>query len=115
MGALSDLIEEEFGGAFDTAESNAATTATASRAVPNNPECLGTTIINLGANAVYLSPSSGVSATAGIMLAANGGSLTLNAREDLTLAGHEWYAVSPAGASTLFTIRILRYRAGKVG
>ncbi len=113
MGALSDLIEQEFGGAYDTAETQVPTNGTGYRAIPHNPECVGTTIINLGANDVYLSPSSGVSSASGIFLSASGGSMSLTVRDDLVLAGHEWYAISPAGASALFVIRILRYRAGK--
>ncbi len=113
MGALSELIDSEYGGRFTSTEVKLATNSASYRGVQNDPNCVATTIVNTGANDVYISPLDPASADAGIFLHANGGAVSLTARDDLTLAGREWYVVSPGGDSSLFVIRVIRYVEGK--
>ncbi len=113
MGALSELISSEYGGTYDARGTVLPVYVAPSRVISNNPDCVSTTIVNLGANDVYLSPEPGVSSTSGVFLSAGGGSMSIDVRSDLVLAGHEWYGVSPGGDSTLFVMRVVQYSKGR--
>ena len=108
--ALIQIIDSEYGGGFKSVEATVDTSATSIRAVHNDPNSVETVIVNTGDEDIFVSPSTPASAASGIFLHANGGSIALTVREDLTLAGHEWYAVSPGGASSLFVLRVVRYQ-----
>ncbi len=111
LSALEQIIESEYGGGFESQTLSFSTGTASLEVVPNNPNCVETVIVNTGAYDIFVSPVSPASAASGIFLHANGGSLALTVRDDLTLAGHEWYAVSPDGASSLFVVRVSRYQA----
>ena len=111
LSALAQIIESEYGGGFKSIESVVDTSATSIRAAMNDPNAVETVILNTGGEDIYVSPSTPAAAKSGIFLHANGGSVALTVRDDLTLAGHEWYAVSPGGASSLFVLRVVRYQA----
>jgi hypothetical protein len=68
----------------------------------NDPGRVGLTIINLSANNVYVRPVSAATTTAGILLSANGGSLTVSMDEDYMLPTYEWHAIASAAASAIF-------------
>lgn len=69
--------------------------------VPNNPRRLAIVFVNLSANNIYVSPDNDVAADHGIVLVPNGGTLSLNYREDLVLPSLAWYGIS-AGAGSDF-------------
>lgn len=75
-----------------------------------NPRRFSFTIINLSNNIVYVGPVNTVSSTAGILLAPNGGQLSLNYAEDLELAANEWFAVASAAGSTVYVIENSMYK-----
>lgn len=62
--------------------------------VNNNPNRVSMIIVNLGANACYISPFRDVSSTKGIYIAPNGGSVVLQWDKDFELVGYEWHGVS---------------------
>lgn len=72
----------------------------------NNPNRVGLTFINLGAQNAYLYLNGQVSSTNGIFLAANGGSIALNWRDDMTLITNEWDAIAPGGNTTIQVLSV---------
>ncbi len=107
--ALTQIIEKEVSGSFDVVESEGSVSTTLTKIAPHNFERLAMTIVNLGAANCYVSPSENVSATHGIKLNANGGSLTLTARDDLTMVGHEWYAIAEGANNAAYITQVVRY------
>lgn len=72
-----------------------------------NPNRLAAVIINLSANAVYVSPDGITSATHGISLSPSGGALTLLWNEDFDMVGYEWNAIAAVAASDVFVLEVL--------
>ena len=106
MGVLSDLIAAEVGRptvpVFDPLVTSVGTSVV--RVLDPGPDRVSFIIVNLSAVAIYVAPRLGVSATSGIRLAPNGGSLSLSWRDDFHLVGWEWYAVADAAASAILTL-----------
>lgn len=86
---------------------NIALGAAVERIVPNNPNRVGLNIINLGANVAYVLPSNDPTATHGIRLDANGGSLVLAWDRDFQMVGYDWWGVSPAGATEITVLEVV--------
>jgi hypothetical protein len=108
-GAVWEYLQQVYGNTMQEIEANVTTGATPVVAIPGDPDCLAALIINLGINDVNLALlTNAVSATFGILLTASGGTLALNIRDDLTLPSKQWAAISPAGPSTLYTLRMKR-------
>ena len=98
MGTASDeYLRETYGGLFEEATVNKAVTAANVSIGGGNPECVSVTFVNTGANPAYLWLDNTVSAANGILLAANGGFLSLTVRDDMTLPTRDWHAVAPSG------------------
>jgi hypothetical protein len=64
-------------------------------------------VVNLSANSIYISPEPTVSATAGILLGANGGAASAIWDEDFDLVGLEWFALAAAAASAIWTLELV--------
>lgn len=112
VGANQAFVESEFGGPV-TNQTTAVTVQTSvTRILDSNPEALSANIINLGGQSVFISPDNQPATTHGILLAANGGFLSLNVRDDQLLPALSWYAVAAADASQLYIIRLVRYTIG---
>lgn len=108
MGVLADLIAREVGRptvpSFDPETATVGTSVV--KLLPSDPNRVGFIVVNLGSAAVYIKPRLDVSATSGIRLAPNGGSLTVTWRDDFHLAGWEWYAVADAAAQSVLTLAV---------
>lgn len=106
---LASLLLERFKCATRAVENPIATSvgATAAVILSNNPNRLAWVIINLSVNAIYLGLTNGVSATNGIYLGANGGSVTMTWDEDFQLVGWAIWAIAPAGASACYSIEVV--------
>lgn len=110
--ALQQYIESLVGGQFTVTISMVTVTTSATKLVGNNFERMALVMINTGTvNAVIL-PDISVSTTNGITLNANGGSVTLNAHDDLALVGWNWNGVVNAATTTFTCMEIVRYNAG---
>lgn len=103
---LTDLIERLYGvhSTFELDPMVASVGVAVVRVLSNDPRRVAFTIVNLSAVAIYVKPKGDVSATSGIRLAPNGGTLVIGFRDDLHLPGLEWYAIADAAASSIFTI-----------
>lgn len=75
-----------------------------SKILKNNPDRLSYILVNLGTVDVYVGFTSDVSASKGILLTANGGSMNLTIREDFDLATYEVHAVAASSTSTLYIV-----------
>lgn len=106
---LSDLIADRFGVRTEAAIGRTATTVgtTAVDILRNDPRRVAATIINLGAVAIYVTPDGAPSATRGIRLGANGGSMTIEWEHDFDLVGWAWSAIADAAATPLLIIEVL--------
>jgi len=108
MGALSEFVEKEFGVKTNTKINPITDTVetSATQILKNNPDRLAAIIINLGINPIYVSPYADVSRFKGIRIGPNGGSLILNAKEDLELVGYEWWAVAETSSCKVFIMEV---------
>lgn len=109
MPNLADLIQTRFGFATEAADNRSVSSlgTSAATVLRNDPRRVAATIINLGAVAVYLSPTNDVSSTKGIRLAPNGGQLTLNWEEDFDVVAWEWFGIADAAATSVYTLEVL--------
>ena len=81
---------------------------TPTKVLNNNPDRILALLVNLTANDGYVGFDNEVSATRGIPVPSNGGSLTLLIDEDGELVIQETYAVCPGGAGTWYIVEIER-------
>lgn len=65
-----------------------------------NPKRLGFVVLNLGANACWIAPNDRVADDYGMVLVANGGSVTMVWKEEFEMVTLPWYAVSVAAPGT---------------
>ena len=72
----------------------------------NDPKVVAMVVINLSANVLYLRPVGVASATAGIRLAAAGGSLSMGFQTDSHLPSLEWHALASGAASAIYGFRV---------
>ncbi len=72
----------------------------------NNPRRIGSIVVNLSANSIYVAFSNQVSAAYGIWLAPNGGSYVLMIKDDFTLCTMEMWGMSSVDNQAIFTISI---------
>lgn len=107
-GAVENLIAAEVGGRFTIRERTVNITTTVVEVFPSNPERASWLMINSGATEVEFGWSANLSAADSIPLAANGGGLSVNVREDFVLPIFQSYARVAVGTSTLRVIEVLR-------
>lgn len=110
-GSVSDLLAKKYGVKVNCIENPEITASGAAAAVlvKNNPRRLGLVLINLGANTVYLGLARDVSAAKGIAVAPNGGPVSMDMEADFILPTREWWVISPAGASNLYSLSVEIY------
>ena len=110
---LVELLREKLGVAtFDNDNPEIASVGTTAALVfRQNPNRIGFYIVNLSLNAMYAGPFSNPSSTRGFYLGPNGGSLTVDWREDGHLPGREWWIVADGAGSNLLSIELLTKRA----
>ena len=109
MPSLHELITLEFGvrtRSRDNPENTAMTTASQLIA-RNDSSRLALSIVNLGQQIVHVRNAAAPSSTVGFAIGPNGGSLTLNFREDFHMVGHDWFGLTPSGVSTIFVQEVL--------
>lgn len=107
--SVHELVDERFGVLTRTNENpeSAVVNIAETLLLRANPNRLALVIINLSANTVFVKPREGVSATAGIALAAGVGSLSVTMEDDFTLAALDWFGTSAVDAQAVFVLEIL--------
>lgn len=108
VGAIYEFLAKEYGGALDPQLSFPSTGVVFASVVGNDPDAMALLFVNNGAQPIFLTLRQSAAASTGVFLAANGGFLSLTARDDFILPALEWFAASPAGASSLFVLRMRR-------
>lgn len=106
--ALQQYVEKMVDGNYVAATSDVAVTTTAAKITDNDMERMALTFINIGSNPVVLAPLKNPTSSLGIRLGAQGGSLNLNAMEDMVLVGWDWYVIGDGGTSTVTVIEVKR-------
>lgn len=104
--ALHEILESLYGVRTYPKE-NLQTTSVgvaAERIAINNPMRASLLVINMSANTIYLALTPNVSATQGIILAPNGGSVLFQWDRDFELVTEEWWALATGAASAIYTL-----------
>lgn len=109
VGAAQSYIEGTFGGPTEEVDGEVSVGVAVKRLVDNNPERLALTIVNLGVSDVYVWIDDQVGATRGILLLANGGTMSTNVVDDQTLPTRAWWAVTASGDTNLAYLFTQRY------
>jgi hypothetical protein len=115
VGAARQYAESIFGGPIHEQESNPTLTTTVGVVIDGDGDRVGLVIVNQGANPLFISLTSAVSATNGILLGANGGSVSIDVLEDYTLPSRRWYGVTTGGSSAVYVLEVLRISFGTRG
>jgi len=106
---LKDVINDKFGLNTRSITNRLLNTigVTVAQVLPHDPNRLSWTVINLGANNVYIHSTRDVSATQGILLTPNGGSVTMTWEYDFDLVGYEVWGISAGAGNAIYTIEIV--------
>jgi hypothetical protein len=75
--------------------------------VSNNPNRVGISFINNSVNTIWISNTNLLVANQGIFIGGNGGTVTLNWRDDMTLVSSDWYGVAAVAASALQVFEVV--------
>lgn len=107
--SVHDLVADRFGVRTRVNEVVGAQAPTASAVLlRDNPMRYAFVVQNLGADPVFMRPRRAASATAGIRLGANGGSISFSVDEDFSLPGLEWWSfTSGAAAVDIIVLEVL--------
>ncbi len=79
---------------------------TVTKVVSHNPNRVGLTILNSGANRIFLSPLNTVAVGAGLVLVSYGGAFTLTWDEDFEFVNNEFFAIADGAASAVTVIEV---------
>lgn len=109
MPSLHELINERFGVRTRSRDNPEVTgiTTVSQLVARNDSSRLALSFVNLGQQVVNIRNIVAPSAALGFAIGPNGGSLTLIWDEDFNMVGHDWFALTPSGTSTLFVQEVL--------
>ncbi len=110
-GCVAGFLFRKWGGRLAESSANPIIGTDAAELVGADPERVILTVVNLSANVVYVAPSNQVSATNGIRLNANGGSMTIDAETDGVLLSASWWGIAAAANSQLYRLSMRRVTA----
>jgi|SRR6478735_3061072 len=108
-GVVGEWTQREYNGRFESLDLSAAIGTGPVVVAQNDPERVELMFVNLSVNIIYLRMAGVPTSTVGIPLAPNGGFLTVNMLEDLTLPSMQWQAVAAASPSQLAVYGVRRY------
>lgn len=107
-GAVAEFVAKRFGGIFSERTSTTSVGVAVGSLVGNDPERIVLVVFNLSVNTVHLGFDADVSSSNGILIAASGGSMTMNVLDDATLVGREIFAVAAGAASNVYALELRR-------
>ena|SRR3990167_2572849 len=111
-GAVLDFISRELGGYVEVLEATLSVGVSAGEVAGGDGERVGLVLVNLSTATIWVAPTPAVSSSRGIQIGSSWGYLVLNVRDDMILPSLQWYAVASAAASSLYVVRVRRFRAG---
>jgi len=101
---VHQFIAQRFGAATTVKERNVTVGATVTEVADNNPRRFYLLVVNNSIDYMAVSFTREVTATSGIILAPNGGSVALTAEEDGEATGYALYAIGIAVGGTVRVI-----------
>lgn len=103
---VSDLLTAKFGVRFVSKlnRSLSSVGTTVVQVVRQDPSRIGFTIVNLSLNRIYVSPIGAPSATRGVRIDPNGGSVALNWEEDGEAVAWEWKGIADGAGSNVYIL-----------
>lgn len=109
INSVYDLISKQYGAKVSVEDptTNLSIGTTDLIIAQNNPRRIALVVVNLSANTLYLKPKAPATTTNGIILIANGGSMSLNFLEDLHLPAQEWHAIASGAASAIYVTSVV--------
>jgi|TARA_B110000438_G_scaffold286613_1_gene318011 hypothetical protein len=112
-GAAAEFLRERYKGELTEDETSVTVGTGVSTIIGGNPDRLGLLILNLSSNTLYVSIDNSVSATNGIRLGANGGSVALNVTDDGMIQTRTWYGLATGAGSSVYVLDLTRFIADR--
>lgn len=109
---LADLLMERFKvktRAVENPEGITEAADTAQLILANNPNRLGLTITNLGAEVCYIGLTHEVSTERGIRLDINGGSVSMAWDAEFDMVGWGWWIIAESGTPAVYALEVVEY------
>jgi len=103
----AEVIEKKLGIKTyqNTEVMNAIVGLTPVQIVSNDPGCLHFTLINLGANDIYIWNDESVSSTHGILVPGNGGMYYINFNDTMLMPTYSWWGLAVGAATNIAVLR----------
>ena len=105
-GAAAEFLRERYAGELTERETTTTVGTAVSTVVESNPDRLGLLILNLSNNNVFVAIENNPSATNGIRLGANGGSVAFNVTRAM-------FALADGAGSTVYVLELTRFIADR--
>mgnify|MGYP001174384381 CR=1 FL=1 len=112
-GAAAEFLRDRYAGELTEREATTTVGTTISSIVESNPDRLGLLILNLSTNTVYVAIENNPSATNGIRLGANGGSVAFNVTDDGMIQTRAMFALATGAASSVYVLELTRFIADR--
>jgi hypothetical protein len=110
-GATLTFLQSFLGYILREVETTPSISTTAVQILTQNGDRLGFVVANTSTQTVTIGLSAAVTATAGIMLNAQTGVISVIVRDDFTLCSHEWWAIAGAGPQAIYVLEIIGIKA----
>lgn len=106
--SVYELIEQKLGVKVDYRFGETAQIGTSTAVLArNDPGRAALVIVNLSANTITVRPVNPATTTQGIVLAASGGSVSMNWQDDLILPALVWNGISSGANSDVFVVEAI--------
>ena len=112
-GSAAEFLRDRYAGELTEPEATATVGTTISSIVESNPDRLGLLILNLSTNTVFVAIENNPSATNGIRLGANGGSVAFNVTDDGMIQTRAMFALATGAASSVYVLELTRFIADR--
>lgn len=112
-GAAAEFLRERYAGELTERETTTTVGTAVSTVVESNPDRLGLLILNLSNNNVFVAIENNPSATNGIRLGANGGSVAFNVTDDGMIQTRAMFALADGAGSTVYVLELTRFIADR--
>lgn len=113
QGAAAEFLRQRYAGELTENETTTTVGTTVSEVVESNPDRLGLLVLNLSNNNVFLAIENNPSATNGIRLGANGGSVAFNVTDDGMIQTRAMFALADGAGSTVYVLELTRFIADR--